>query len=623
MRLRRASPLLLLLAPSLVAADSLQRPAEGTEVLTNDDILALNHAPKGAKVADAESPANTQPGSSAKTARPYKGTEDAPVDGQDGKPKVGPFVDTTPDEVKNKNGDAATTTSKSVPTSLKNLEESIGDIPEKNDGVMNDENRPLPKKGTTGTEGGISDREKLRKGNDGQAEKYPQEPKEAPPIPQDERKNSADGDKKGSKTDKASDSTAKDSKDPVTGEKIEGKQKGDGYGAGIGMEKPTNLPEKPHNIPHPEPKIATSPDDDFGPPVNGEGKNKWLVDTMPDTEGKTNPRPPKSKSNSNADSATASTPSLSSDEEESWHEWFHSFVLSFTMIIFSEIGDKTFLVAALMAMRHARLLVFSAAISALIAMTILSAVLGHAFPTLLPKKFTTFAAAVLFFVFGAKSLREGLAMSPHAGVGDEMREVEAELEEKEHTMRRKSKGDLLNPYELESGRGRSPGFDKMGRPEPSPPMSRSPSPPRGKKERFAGLTNLLSLVLSPAWVQTFIMTFLGEWGDRSQIATIAMAAGQDYWWVTLGAIVGHACCTGLAVIGGRALAGRVSMRVGKSNDPSKNNRSGNTDECVLSSHHWRRRRFPRLWLHLSLRMHGRLIGSYLTSGFFLSCVVAQ
>jgi len=59
------------------------------------------------------------------------------------------------------------------------------------------------------------------------------------------------------------------------------------------------------------------------------------------------------------------------------------------------------------------------------------------------------------------------------------------------------------------------------------------------------------------------MTFLGEWGDRSQIATIAMAAGQDYWWVTGGAISGHAVCTAAAVIGGRAVAGRVSMRKGK------------------------------------------------------------
>lgn len=59
------------------------------------------------------------------------------------------------------------------------------------------------------------------------------------------------------------------------------------------------------------------------------------------------------------------------------------------------------------------------------------------------------------------------------------------------------------------------------------------------------------------------MTFLGEWGDRSQIATIAMAAGQDYWWVTGGAVSGHGLCTAAAVIGGRAIAGRVSLRVGK------------------------------------------------------------
>lgn len=80
---------------------------------------------------------------------------------------------------------------------------------------------------------------------------------------------------------------------------------------------------------------------------------------------------------------------------------------------------------------------------------------------------------------------------------------------------------------------------------------------------LAGVNNLFSLLLSPAWVQTFVMTFLGEWGDRSQIATIAMAAGQDYWWVTGGAVSGHALCTAAAVIGGRAIAGRVSLRVGK------------------------------------------------------------
>jgi putative Ca2+/H+ antiporter (TMEM165/GDT1 family) len=237
------------------------------------------------------------------------------------------------------------------------------------------------------------------------------------------------------------------------------------------------------------------------------------------------------------------------------------------MILFSEIGDKTFLVAALMAMRHSQVLVFTAAFGALVVMTVLSAVLGHVVPTLLPKRLTTFAAAVLFLVFGAKMLREGLAMPRDSGVGEEMKEVEAELEEKEHSMAmdRSRRRSSLSPYTLESGRGRKPSI-KLPSPggEPSPPSSRSPSPSDQRGGRLAGLMNLCSLVLSPAWVQTFIMTFLGEWGDRSQIATIAMAAGQDYWWVTLGAITGHACCTGIAVIGGRALAGRVSMRVGES-----------------------------------------------------------
>eukprot|EP00966_Prymnesium_polylepis_P240586 5563778-Prymnesium_polylepis.1 len=35
-------------------------------------------------------------------------------------------------------------------------------------------------------------------------------------------------------------------------------------------------------------------------------------------------------------------------------------------------------------------------------------------------------------------------------------------------------------------------------------------------------------------LQAFTLTFVAEWGDRSQIATIAMAADQDLVGVTLG-----------------------------------------------------------------------------------------
>ena len=41
-----------------------------------------------------------------------------------------------------------------------------------------------------------------------------------------------------------------------------------------------------------------------------------------------------------------------------------------------------------------------------------------------------------------------------------------------------------------------------------------------------GLRNFCSLLLGPVFVQAFVLTFLGEWGDRSQIATIVLGAAH-------------------------------------------------------------------------------------------------
>ena len=159
-------------------------------------------------------------------------------------------------------------------------------------------------------------------------------------------------------------------------------------------------------------------------------------------------------------------------------------------------------------------------------------------------------------------------MDPEEGVGEEMKEVEMELEEKEQELRKFRRGSNVSPYALESGRLGRLRTASSTLPAPRSP-STSPSPPPSPGSRstavslLGGLHNLCSFLLSPEWVQTFIMTFLGEWGDRSQIATIAMAAGQDYWWITGGAVVGHGMCTAVAVIGGKAIAGKVSMRIGE------------------------------------------------------------
>ncbi|KAF9273462.1 hypothetical protein BGZ74_004763, partial [Mortierella antarctica] len=225
-----------------------------------------------------------------------------------------------------------------------------------------------------------------------------------------------------------------------------------------------------------------------------------------------------------------------------------SFFLSLAMIVVSEIGDKTFLIAAIMAMKHPRLLVFSAALSALAIMSVLSAAFGHAVPNLIPRTYTNYLAALLFFCFGIRMFYDGYYMTEE-DAAHELEEVTQELQDKEdfEMLQRAEAG--ANTDENATDSSVLVGMDMEGKSSSS----------KGKKES-SGLVNLFQLLFSPVFVQTFIMTFLAEWGDRSQIATIALAAAHDMAWVSVGAVFGHSLCTGVAVIGGRMLASRISVR---------------------------------------------------------------
>jgi putative Ca2+/H+ antiporter (TMEM165/GDT1 family) len=76
----------------------------------------------------------------------------------------------------------------------------------------------------------------------------------------------------------------------------------------------------------------------------------------------------------------------------------------------SEIGDKTFFIAALLAMRRGRAVVMAGAVSALALMTGISVALGRLF-TRLPDSFSSslplgeYCAAALLLFFGVKALK--------------------------------------------------------------------------------------------------------------------------------------------------------------------------------------------------------------------------
>lgn len=181
-----------------------------------------------------------------------------------------------------------------------------------------------------------------------------------------------------------------------------------------------------------------------------------------------------------------------------------AFISGLLLITVSEIGDKTFFIAMILAMQHSRRLVFVGAISALAAMTMLSVGVGQA-ASLLPQIYIHYAEIALFIVFGLKLLYDASQMPSETCdvvvVGEAKEVVEkAEKQTKDYN-------------------------------------------------------NIWAIVL-----EAFVLVFVAEWGDRTQIATIALAAENNPIGVSIGAILGHAICAIIAVTFGRILAGLITER---------------------------------------------------------------
>lgn len=185
-----------------------------------------------------------------------------------------------------------------------------------------------------------------------------------------------------------------------------------------------------------------------------------------------------------------------------------AFFASLSMIVVSEIGDETFIIAALMAMRHPKSTVLSGALSALVVMTVLSTGLGRIVPNLISRKHTNSAATVLYAFFGLRLLYIAWRSDSKASQKKEIDEVEEKLE---------------------AGQGKST------------------------------FRRVFSRFCTPIFLESFVLTFLAEWGDRSQIATIALATHKNAVGVATGATLGHTICTSIAVVGGSMLASKISQ----------------------------------------------------------------
>ncbi|GAX34905.1 TMEM165/GDT1 family protein [Nodularia sp. NIES-3585] len=179
-----------------------------------------------------------------------------------------------------------------------------------------------------------------------------------------------------------------------------------------------------------------------------------------------------------------------------------AFTAALLLITISELGDKTFFIAVILATKHSRKLVFIGVASALAAMTILSVLFGQVV-SFLPQTYLKYAEIILFVAFGIKLVYEASKMSS-LNSDTEVNEAKEAVE---------------------------------------------------KAELQTNIKTPLAIL-----IEAFTLTFVAEWGDRTQIATIALAARYNAFGVATGAVLGHAICAAIAVIGGKLIAGRISER---------------------------------------------------------------
>jgi putative Ca2+/H+ antiporter (TMEM165/GDT1 family) len=188
------------------------------------------------------------------------------------------------------------------------------------------------------------------------------------------------------------------------------------------------------------------------------------------------------------------------------------FYQAFSLVFVSEIGDKTFFIAGLLAMKTSKFISFLGSMGALAVMTIISVCIGqlfHAVPTGLigdgiSIPWDDVAAVAAFAFFGIKTLRDALAMEDGSGgaMGEELEEAKQVVDEQDTTK------------------------------------------------------SIIQTILG-----IFGLVFAAEFGDRSFISTIALSAAQNPISVAGGAIAAHAAATGLAVSGGAVIAKYLSEKV--------------------------------------------------------------
>eukprot|EP01054_Gregarina_sp_Poly1_P004299 Gregarina_sp_Poly_1__4298@NODE_2336_length_2262_cov_101_148519_g1492_i0_p1_GENE_NODE_2336_length_2262_cov_101_148519_g1492_i0NODE_2336_length_2262_cov_101_148519_g1492_i0_p1_ORF_typecomplete_len391_score40_24UPF0016/PF01169_19/1_5e14UPF0016/PF01169_19/2_3e20DUF3772/PF12607_8/8_2e03DUF3772/PF12607_8/0_013DUF2783/PF10932_8/26DUF2783/PF10932_8/6_1NicO/PF03824_16/3_3e02NicO/PF03824_16/0_15_NODE_2336_length_2262_cov_101_148519_g1492_i01861358 len=207
-----------------------------------------------------------------------------------------------------------------------------------------------------------------------------------------------------------------------------------------------------------------------------------------------------------------------------------SILAAFSLTLVTEVGDRTFFVAALLAAQYCKWRVWLGAVAALWTQTIACALLGSFFHSWQFKSawlswpVDDYLAGIVLAVFGIIHMRESLLEH-----GKSARDCEAlEISPSSTLLERHGSVSRL-----------STASDKR--------RSSAVSNKQVEQARQTLQTNTLAKNQSSIILHSFWLVLVAELGDRSMFSTTALAAAQNPVGVAIGASFGHALVTCAAV----------------------------------------------------------------------------
>jgi len=257
------------------------------------------------------------------------------------------------------------------------------------------------------------------------------------------------------------------------------------------------------------------------------------------------------------------------------HSFSGSALESLGAVFATELGDKTFFLAAIFASKGNPGLVLMSSWLALAIMTVISAFVGVAFTkTILPSARVSHLIVIASFLYigfehlwrswGMYSKGEGESLQDELedaaeevvkiGGAPQILEDEPPLNPPKKTP---SKPGKVVEKKNESDSTAASSSAEEETVTVSPPKSGTKSLDEVLVSKgFTGRKEQLVTTFSTI----FIMTFLAEIGDKSQLTTMALGAIENLVGVIAGGLVGHLLCTFIAILGGVFLAASLSER---------------------------------------------------------------